>query len=203
MNMERENDRFNDFWVAMFSIMVGYLIYFFVGHNIANSLTPDKDIASFIGVFFMSTCIVFIYMVLTYLLERTLPLFFKYILWGHYYGLLFISTFCLSIGEYGFILKPFDIEQYSTFEYGLMIIRCVILFIPIGYLVRKEVFIKSITFVVLLILTIELSQTSFRIGTFDVNEIVFSTIGASIGYFTFKGKSFRRKKRRKRAARVR
>ena len=198
MNVSRNNDRFNDFWVVMFSFMVGYLIYFFVGHNIANNLVKDKDVGSFIGVFFMSSCIVIIYMVLTFLLERTLPMIFKYVLWGHYYALFFIMIFCLNIGEEGFILKPFEMKYYKDSWYIAMILKSVMLFIPIGYLVRREVFIKSISFVVLLILTIEFSQTAFKLGKFDVNEIVFSCIGVCIGYFSFRKKVFVRQKKRNR-----
>ena len=193
----KEKERFSDFWVFMFSLMVGYLIYFFVGTKITGEMVENKDIAGFIGVFFMTTCMIIIYMILNFMLERCMPRYFKYILWGHYYALFIIVFFCLNIGQSEFVINPFTNPEYTAINYLMLILKCIILFIPIGYLVRKEIFIKSFSFMLLFILTMELSQYVFKLGTFNISEIIFSLVGVSIGYFSFQKRKSKNKKKRK------
>ncbi|MGL5821617.1 MAG: hypothetical protein ACRCYE_08305 [Sarcina sp.] len=187
-------ERFNNFWVIIFSLMVGYLIYFFIGSSMTTSFFKYDEVATFVGIFFMTSCMVSIYIVLNFLLERRLSRNFLYILWIHYYVLFFIIHFCLNIGESGFIVKFMDNTKYLDLDYFFMVIRCTILFIPIGYNFRKEIFIKSLSFMVLFILTIELFQNVLHLGTFDLNEIFFSLVGFTCGYFM----SQKKKKRRRR-----
>ena len=191
-----EKERFSDFWVFMFSLMVGYLIYFFVGSRIASNIIDNEDIAGFIGVFFMSTCMIIIYMILNFMLERCMPRFFRYVLWVHYFALFIIVFFCFDIGKSGFVINPFEDLDYRAMEYMGLVFKCVTLFIPIGYLVRKEVFIKSFSFMLLFILTMELSQYAFKLGIFNVNEIVFSMVGVSIGYFLSQKRKVKKRKRK-------
>ncbi|MGL4451267.1 MAG: hypothetical protein ACRCTZ_08765 [Sarcina sp.] len=191
-----EKERFSNFWVFMFSLMVGYLIYFFVGTKITSEIVENKEVAGFIGVFFMTTCMSIIYMILNFMLERRMPRFFRYVLWGHYYALFIIVFFCLNIGQSEFVINPFVDLNYTGAQYGVLIFRCVILFIPIGYLVRKEVFIKSCSFMLLFILTMELSQYVFRLGTFNISEIGFSMLGVCIGYFLFQKRKSKKKRKR-------
>ena len=191
----KEKERFSDFWVFLFALMVGYLMYFFVGSNIADDIIDNKEIAGFIGVFFMSTCMTVIYMILNFMLERCMPKFFRYVLWAHYYALFVIVFFCFDIGESAFIINPFVDSEYTGMQYGLTALKCVTLFIPIGYLVRKEVFIKSFSFMLLFILTMELSQYTFKLGAFNVNEILFSMIGVCIGYFIFQKRKGKKRKK--------
>lgn len=194
-NMKKE--RFNNFWVTMFSFMVGYLIYFFVGNKLATDMVKNEELAGFVGIFFMSSCVTLIYIILNFMLERKLPKAFIYILWIHYFCLFFIVLFCLNIGKHGFVMNVFVRNQYKNYEFIFLVCRCVGLFFPIGYLARKEPFIKSIGFVVFFVLTIELSQYVFMMGNFDVNEIIFSILGVCAGYCTFYKKKTRRRKRRK------
>lgn len=196
MNNKIKKDRFNNFWVIMFSLMVGYLIYFFVGNNIAISIVNNKELAGFVGIFFMSSCIVFIYIFLNFLLERKIGKSFLYIIWIHYFCFFFIIMFCLNIGEYGFKIKFMDVDQYNGLGLAFLAIKNVGIFVPIGYLARKEDFIKSMVFALFFILTIELSQYVFKMGTFDVNEIFFSIIGVGTGYIMFYKKKKKRKKRK-------
>lgn len=44
------NTRFNGFWLAVFSIMVGYLIYFFLYSNISSSMIIDDQIKEFVEI---------------------------------------------------------------------------------------------------------------------------------------------------------
>lgn len=188
-------ERFSGFWVFMFSLMVGYLIYFFVGAKVTSEIVESKEVAGFIGVFFMTTCMTVIYMILNFMLERCMPRFFRYVLWGHYYALFIIVFFCLNIGMSEFIINPFVDLDYTGVDYGFLIFRCVTLFIPIGYLVRKEVFIKSCSFMLLFILTMELSQYVFKLGSFNISEIGFSLVGVCIGYFLFQKRKSKKKKK--------
>ncbi|MGL4656732.1 MAG: hypothetical protein ACRCWM_12760 [Sarcina sp.] len=191
----KEKERFSDFWVFMFALMVGYLIYFFVGAKVTGNIVENKEIAGFIGVFFMTTCMTVIYMILNFMLERCMPRFFKYVLWGHYFAFFIIVFFCLEIGRSEFVINPFINLEYTGVNYAILILKCVTLFIPIGYLVRKEVFIKSCSFMLLFILTMELSQYVFKLGAFNISEIGFSMLGVCIGYFLFQKRKSKKKRK--------
>lgn len=185
-NDSRNNIRFNGVWLALFSIMVGYLIYFFLYSNISNSFIMDKQVEEFVGIFFMTACMSSIYFFLNFMLERKFPPIFRAILWMHYFILFLIVNFCLGVEESKFVLIPFDKNTYTNIQYLFMIVKSIALFLPIGYMIRKEDLNKTILFVILLILTIELAQYPLKSGIFDVNEIIFSFIGIYIGYFSFR-----------------
>lgn len=191
----RSRERFNGFWVSLFSLMVGYLLYFFIGETVSNKIVPNSRFESLIALFFMTSCMVLIYISLSFLLERKLPKFFIYVLWAHYFILFFIINFAINKGVSGFRLNPFNKLSFSGLEYVFILIKNIALFLPIGYLLRKENVLKSFAFVVLLVLTIELSQYALKSGYFDVNDIIFSIIGVYVGYFSFRKPRKRREKR--------
>lgn len=194
------NGRFNSFWVIIFSIMVGYLAYYFVGSYIITGMVPESNFKDLLSIFLMISFMIFIYLFLNFLLENKLPDFFYYIIWFYYFLLIFVLSFCIEKNVTGFNLNPFKTVNKSFFEFFMFLIKNVVLFLPIGFLLRKEEISKTLVIVILLELSVELSQAVLRVGQFDINEIFFNVIGIYLGYFAFKKEKKRKYKKRQRKA---
>lgn len=194
--------RFNNFWVTVFSIMVGYLAYYFIGSDILPNRIPEGNFRDVLGIFIMISFMIFIYLVLNFLLENKLPDFFYYVIWFYYFLLLFVLNFCLQRDINGFNLNPFKTVNKSFFEFFLFLIKNMVLFIPIGFLLKSEEILRTLIIVLLLELSVELSQYVLKVGIFDINEIFFNVIGIYLGYFAFKKEKKKRKykKRKKKAS---
>lgn len=196
------NGRFNNFWVIIFSIMVGYLTYYFIGSNILPSRIPEGNFRDILSIFVMISFMIFIYLVLNFLLENKLPNFFYYVMWFYYFLLLLVLNFGLERNINGFNLNPFKTVNKSFFEFFIFLIKNMVLFIPIGFLLKGEELLRTLIIVLLLELSVELSQYVLKVGMVDINEIFFNIIGIYLGYFIFKKEKKKRKykKRKKKAS---
>lgn len=81
-------------------------------------------------------------------------------------------------------------EYFSTKEILLNLLGNVIGFIPLGFLLpiirqKKKFSFISVIFVFLFSLTIEGIQLIFRIGVFDVDDLLLNTLGGFIGYVSY------------------
>lgn len=195
--MSTNNERFNSFWVIVFSVMVGYLAYFFVGSHLIGGLLPESNFKDLLSIFLMLSFMIFIYMALNFLLENKLPEFFYYLIWFYYFVLLFILNFCMERNINGFNLNPFKTVDKSFFDFFIFLLKNLVLFIPIGFLMRREEITKTFIIVLLLELSLELSQYVLMTGLFDINEIFCNIIGIYLGYFSFKKQKKKRKYHKK------
>lgn len=81
-------------------------------------------------------------------------------------------------------------KYFSTKEILLNLLGNVIGFIPLGFLLpiirRKKTFsFLCVIFVFLFSLAIEVLQLVFRIGVFDVDDLLLNTLGGLIGYLIY------------------
>ena len=81
-------------------------------------------------------------------------------------------------------------KYFSTKEILLNLLGNVIGFVPLGFLLpiirRKKTFsFLCVIFVFLFSLTIEMIQLLFRIGVFDVDDLLLNTLGGLIGYLIY------------------
>ncbi|MGL5614628.1 MAG: VanZ family protein [Sarcina sp.] len=195
------NERFNNFWVITFSVLVGYLANYFVGSYLLNDFLPESNLKDIFSIFLMISFMVFIYLILNFLLEKELTAFFYYVLWFYYFVLIFILNFGLERDINGFNLNPFKTMDKSFFDFLIFILKNLVLFIPIGFLLRGEDIFRSLVIVLLFEISLELAQYVLKVGIFDINEMFFNVIGIYLGYFAFKKQKKKRKynKRRKKA----
>lgn len=192
-------ERFNNFWVITFSVLVGYLANYFVGSYLLNDFLPESNLKDIFSIFLMISFMVFIYLILNFLLEKELTAFFYYVLWFYYFVLIFILNFGLERDINGFNLNPFKTMDKSFFDFFIFLLKNLVLFIPIGFLLREEDIFRSLVIVLLFEISLELAQYVLKVGIFDINEIFFNIIGIYLGYFAFKKQKKKRKyaKRRK------
>ncbi len=81
-------------------------------------------------------------------------------------------------------------KYFSTKEILLNLLGNVIGFVPLGFLLpiirRKKTFsFLCVIFVFLFSLAIEVLQLVFRIGVFDVDDLLLNTLGGLIGYLIY------------------
>lgn len=81
-------------------------------------------------------------------------------------------------------------KYFSTKEIILNLLGNVVGFIPLGFFIsmkfRKKAFsFLSVFFVFLFSLTMETIQLIFRIGVFDVDDLLLNTLGGFIGFFLY------------------
>ncbi|MGL4382513.1 MAG: VanZ family protein [Bacilli bacterium] len=73
--------------------------------------------------------------------------------------------------------------SHPSFAQLTLLIGNVIMFIPIGYLSKDYKLYQSIIFIIILSFLIEAFQFIFKVGVFDLSDILLYTIGFLIGYF--------------------
>ena len=81
-------------------------------------------------------------------------------------------------------------KYFNTKEIMLNLLGNVIGFVPLGFILpiirRKKAFsFVCVIFVFLFSLTIEMIQLVFRIGVFDVDDLLLNTLGGFIGYVIY------------------
>jgi glycopeptide antibiotics resistance protein len=101
--------------------------------------------------------------------------------------------FSSGIGQANFL--PFKtILPYLRGEHGWLIAIInlggnIALFVPIGFLVpfvyRKMTWQKSLALAVAVGLAIEVMQVVFRVGIFDIDDVILNGLGVMTGYWVF------------------
>lgn len=98
----------------------------------------------------------------------------------------------------GYNLKPFnEIKRYMSnksqigdFISNLNIYGNVLLFIPYGiilpFIKRKRKVLGVIFSTMMFSITIELLQYIFKVGVFDIDDIILNTLGGFVGYIVYK-----------------
>ncbi len=83
-------------------------------------------------------------------------------------------------------ISPY-LENFSSMYAFINIMGNIVIFAPLGFLLHmlnKNSFPKVMIISLLIILIIEIVQYVFRIGYFDVDDIILNTIGACLGFVT-------------------
>lgn len=74
------------------------------------------------------------------------------------------------------------LDQLKSFDGVITAILNVILFMPIGYLFKNNKFGTLIAIMLPIEFMIESTQLIFKVGVFDVDDIILNIIGISLGY---------------------
>ena len=171
----------------MVAIAIGTIFYKVIVRECINifitiNLTGKKGFI--IYNFFKLTSVMFVYGSLLVIFKRKISLFFKVSLTGLYLGTMFILLFARPKMSRGFnfdILAVFrDLESAKAQMY---FIGNIIFFMPIGYLLRRDSFIRAIILAMSIELNIELVQYAFKRGYFDVSDIFINLVGIFTMYF--------------------
>lgn len=133
--------------------------------------------------FFKLTTVMMIYSGLLVIFRRKTSKVFKVFITGLYIGTMFILLFARPKMSRSFNFNPFSVFHDLHRRISLMyFIGNIIFFMPIGYLLRNDRFIRSLILAVSLELNIELLQYAFKRGYFDISDIFVNLIGIYIAY---------------------
>lgn len=110
-----------------------------------------------------------------------------YIICVTYFAVLFAVLFLRYSIEKVFVFNPLTglADAFSDRSMALQSIINLVMFIPMGYFVRKLKYRNLLIFSIVLSLAIELIQVATMRGFFDVFDIILYFIGINIGYFIF------------------
>ena len=169
------------------AVVVGAIFYKIIVRQCINvfitiDLTGKKGFI--IYNFFKLTSVMFIYGSLLVIFKRKISLVFKVFLTGLYLGTMFILLFARLKMSRGFnfdVLAVF--KELESTKAQMYFIGNIVFFMPIGYLLRKDSFIRAFILAMSIELNIELVQYAFKRGYFDVSDIFINLIGIFTMYF--------------------
>lgn len=186
----------NKFVFATTYVLLSVLIFFGVVYSYTNIFY--FRFASYIGVNgieilgnpFVSWSIMFLVFLLIivnlfFFLQRRILKKLLIVDYALYFSILFFALFLKSpnSGVYGLALNPFGF-LFDLLESPFEVIVNVLLFIPLGILFSllsisfKRTFLSSL----LLIVIAEVTQFVFKLGFFDLSDVILNLLGVILGY---------------------
>lgn len=178
-----------NFAIVLFGAIIGYLLYYFVIMETVPLLVGSSGI-KYIAVSIMTLvlsiagCIAVFSLIINKKINKLLFI----IICVAYLAVLFVVLFIRFSGERVFIFNPLTglLDTFSNWEMAIQSIINLVMFIPMGYFVRKLKYSNLFIFSIVIPLAIELVQVATMRGFFDVFDIILYFIGINIGYFIFK-----------------
>ena len=126
--------------------------------------------------------IVVFYIIINGVLGTTMPRPIYLVSVATYTGFLGMLLFNRSgIYDNRIDLQIDNLVPNSPYEVFTFIIN-IVMFIPIGYFFRRKSFIFFFISAILIALGIESTQLIFKIGVFDINDIILNLSGMMLGY---------------------
>lgn len=178
-----------NFAIALFGVIIGYLLYYFVIMEAVPLFVGSSGIKYFaVSIMALVISVAGCIAVLSWIINKKINKLLFIIICVAYFAVLFVVLFIRFSGERVFIFNPLTslIDTFSSLEMALQSIINLAMFIPMGYFVRKLKYSKLLIFSVVIPLAIELIQGATMRGIFDTFDIILYFIGINIGYYIFK-----------------
>lgn len=178
-----------NFATALLGAIIGYLLYYFVIMEAVPMFVESSGIKyTVISILALILSVAGCIAALSLIINRKINKQLFFIMCVTYFAVLFVVLFLRFSIERVFIFNPLTglIDTFSNWEMALQSIMNLVVFIPMGYFVRKLKYSKLFVFSIVIPLTIELIQVAIKRGFFDVFDILLYFIGINIGYFIFK-----------------
>lgn len=187
--MKNGKKLFKNLAIILFGAIIGYLLYYFVVMEAVPLFAGSSGI-KYIAVSIMTLvisvagCIA----VLSWIINKKINKLLFIIICVAYFAVLFVVLFIRFSGERVFIFNPLTslIDTFSNWEMAIQSIINLVMFIPMGYFVRKLKYSKLLIFSIVIPLAIELIQAAAMRGFFDIFDIILYFVGINVGYFIFK-----------------
>lgn len=174
--------------LILIGLVMGYFIYYYLFMELVVLFVSRGFAYYFVSILCLIGSIVGSILLLNLIFYRKInkPLF--YIITITYFCILFSVLFLRRYTEQIYIFNPL-ISLKDIFTSRLMLFQSFmnfIVFIPIGYFVRKLSYKKVLLFSILLSVLIELCQVLTRRGFFDTLDIILYVLAITLGYFISK-----------------
>ena len=170
--------------LILIGLVMGYFIYYYLFMELVVLFVSRGFAYYFVSILFLIGSIVGSILLLNLIFYRKInkPLF--YIIVIVYFSVLFLRKYTEQI----YIFNPF-VSLKDVFTSRLMLFQSFmnfIVFIPIGYFVRKLSYKKVLLFSILFSVLIEFCQVLTRRGFFDTLDIILYVLAITLGYFISK-----------------
>lgn len=174
--------------LILIGFITGYLIYYYLFMELVVLFVSRGFAYYFVSILCLIGSIVGSILLLNLIFYRKInkPLF--YIITITYFCILFSVLFLRRYTEQIYIFNPL-ISLKDIFTSRLMLFQSFmnfIVFIPIGYFVRKLSYKKVLLFSILFSVLIEFCQVLTRRGFFDTLDIILYVLAITLGYFISK-----------------
>lgn len=174
--------------LILIGLVTGYLIYYYIFMELVVLFVSRGFAYYFVSILCLIGSIVGSILLLNLIFYRKInkPLF--YIITITYFCVLFSVLFLRRYTEQIYIFNPF-ISLKDILTSRLMLFQSFmnfIVFIPIGYFVRKLSYKKVLLFSILFSILIEFCQVLTRRGFFDTLDIILYVLAITLGYFISK-----------------
>lgn len=170
--------------LLLLSLIIGLGIHRTVVADMIMRFFPSLYVHTWIHVVAMIFEGIFIYIVLSQIIYKNVSKKCIYVMWACYFLSLTFVLFIRLMGNRGINLNPLDFVKniYEDPIFFITIIMNILAFMPIGYLFKKKTLKVSVLSAIVICLAIELLQYIFKVGIFDVDDIVFNVIGIILGW---------------------
>ena len=169
-------------------IIIGYLIYYNIFMELVVLFVSRGFTYYFVSILCLIGSIIGCIILLNLIFYKKIskPMFVTIVI--AYICVLFSVLFLRRFTEQVYIFNPL-VSLKDLFYSRLMLFQSFmnfIIFIPIGYFLRKFTYKKVIIFSIIFSLLIELCQVITMRGFFDTLDAIIYVLGISTGYFIFK-----------------
>lgn len=174
--------------LILIGLVMGYLIYYYIFMELVVLFVSRGFAYYFVSMLCLIGSIVGSILLLNLIFYRKINKTLFCIITITYFCVLFSVLFLRRYAEQIYIFNPF-ISLKDIFTSRLMLFQSLmnfILFIPIGYFVRKLSYKKVLLFSILFSVLIEFCQVITRRGFFDTLDIIIYVLAITLGYFIFK-----------------
>lgn len=170
--------------LIIISLVVGFIIHRSIVAELLTTFVPGMSMYTWVHICAIFLESAFIFLVSVQVINKSINKSAMYMIWSCYFVVLAFGLFARQIGFNGMNLNPLAFIQGFKEDPQSIIVICmnIVFFIPMGYLFRNRKNFFSIAVILLILLSIETIQYIFKLGIFDVDDIIFNFIGFLIGY---------------------
>lgn len=170
--------------LAIISLVIGFGLHRMLTADLLMLFFPELYLHNTIHILAILVQGFFIFTIFKQILEKKISKISMYMIWICYFCILLFVLFIRLVGNRGINLNPFDFinSLKSDHMFFLTMIMNILIFAPLGYFFRKKTFIISLISIVIISLSVETIQYIFKLGIFDIDDILLNTIGFIIGY---------------------
>lgn len=166
------------------SLVIGFLLHKLVIGELLLIYFPSISMDISINLIAIILEGLFVFLVSYQMIDRKIDKISINLLWSFYFVFLIFVLFVRPIGFRALNLNPlefiYNIRNNSSFLSTLML--NILIFVPFGFLFRNRKSLFSILTAISVFLIIECIQYIFKLGIFDIDDIIFNLIGFLIGY---------------------
>ncbi|WP_286905103.1 VanZ family protein [Clostridium sp. UBA1652] len=174
--------------LLMLSAVIGFLFNYNITIELVRRFVFISDQLRIpLGILMLVFQIIIFFALIKLILERNIDSLTNKIIWICYFSMMVFLLFGRPIAGASINLNPFNMfYSLNNSDQILVSVFNVIFFIPIGFLFIRRKISYILAIMIPIEFLIESIQYLFKLGMFDVDDIILNILGICIGFFIFK-----------------